>query len=340
MLSDEREIEVKLSERKVLITGAAGFIGSHVADRLSADNDLVLVDDFSIGPRSNLKPLENKSNVDVIEADITEREVMLDLFSGVDVVIHMAISCLRTSLAAPELSHDINAGGTLNVLMASRAHNVERFLYVSSSEIYGSAETVPMSESHPVNPTTVYGASKLAGELYALAYWRTYELPVSVVRPFNTYGPRSPYEGARSEVIPRFILQLEAGLAPVIYGDGTQTRDFTYVDDTALGIVRAAECDALLGDVVNVAYGSETSVAHIAQALASISGREELVALREAPRPGDVDRHYADISKARRLLNFEPKTSLTEGLERTLAWFRSEGIAGSVDPKEASQPNW
>jgi len=331
---------VNLPSCRILITGAAGFIGSHVADHLSADNDLVLLDDFSIGPRSNLKQLENRSNVDVIEADITEREVMLDLFSGVDVVIHMAISCLRTSLAAPELSHDINAGGTLNVLMAAKAHNVERFLYVSSSEIYGSAQTVPMSESHPVNPTTVYGASKLAGELYALAYWRTYELPVSVVRPFNTYGPRSPYEGARSEVIPRFILQLEAGLPPVIYGDGSQTRDFTYVDDTALGIVRAAECDALLGDVVNVAYGSEASVAHIATALASIIGREELVALCEAPRPGDVDRHYADISKARHLLSFEPKTNLAEGLEQTLAWFRSEGIAESVDPKAASQPNW
>ena len=324
----------------MLITGAAGFIGSHVADRLAADNDLVLVDDFSIGPRSNLAQLENRSNVDVIEADITEREVMLDLFSGVDVVVHMAISCLRTSLAAPELSHDINAGGTLNVLMASKAHNVERFLYVSSSEVYGSAETVPMAESHPVKPTTVYGASKLAGELYALAYWRTYELPVSVVRPFNTYGPRSPYEGARSEVVPRFILQLEAGLSPVIYGDGTQTRDFTYVDDTADGIVRAAECDNLVGDVVNVAYGSEASIAHIAKALASIVGREELACVREARRPGDVDRHYADISKARRLLNFEPKTNLAEGLERTLAWFRSEGIAESVDREAASQPNW
>ena len=267
-------------------------------------------------------------------------EAMLDLFAGIDVVIHMAISCLRTSLPAPELSHDINAGGTLNVLMAARAHEIERFLYVSSSEIYGSAQTVPMSESHPVNPTTVYGASKLAGELYALAYWRTYALPVSVVRPFNTYGPRSPYEGARSEVIPRFILQLEAGRAPVIYGDGSQTRDFTYVDDTAAGIVSAAECDALVGETVNVAYGSEASVAHIAKALATLVGREDLIGVREAARPGDVDRHYADISKAQRLLKFEPTTPLETGLERTLAWFRSEGIAERVDPEAAGKPNW
>jgi UDP-glucose 4-epimerase len=331
---------LKLTDRKILITGAAGFIGSHVADRLSADNDLVLLDDFSIGPRRNLATLEVQSNVEVVEADITEREAMLDLFSGIDVVIHMAISCLRTSLPAPELSHDINAGGTLNVLMAARAHEIERFLYVSSSEIYGSAQTVPMSESHPVNPTTVYGASKLAGELYALAYWRTYALPVSVVRPFNTYGPRSPYEGARSEVIPRFILQLEAGRAPVIYGDGSQTRDFTYVDDTVAGIVSAAKCDALVGDVVNVAYGSEASVAHIAEALAALIGREDLISVREAARPGDVDRHYADISKAQRLLKYEPAIPLDAGLERTLAWFRSEGIAETVDPEAAGKPNW
>ena len=224
--------------------------------------------------------------------------------------------------------------------MASHAHKVERFLYVSSSEIYGSAKVVPMSESHPVNPTTVYGASKLAGELYALAYWRTYGLPVSVVRPFNTYGPRSPYEGARAEVIPRFILQLEAGRAPVIYGDGSQTRDFTYVDDTTTGILSAAECDALVGDVVNVALGSEASVAHIAKVLAALVGREDLVGLREAPRPGDVNRHCADISKARQLLNFEPTMSLEAGLERTLAWFRSEGIARTVDREAAGQPNW
>ena len=331
---------MKLSEQRILITGAAGFIGSHVADRLAANNDLVLVDDFSIGPRRNLAQLEDRSNVEVIEADITVRETLQDLVSGVDVVIHMAISCLRTSIAAPELSHDINAGGTLNALMASHAHKVERFLYVSSSEIYGSAKVVPMSESHPVNPTTVYGASKLAGELYALAYWRTYGLPVSVVRPFNTYGPRSPYEGARSEVIPRFILQLEAGRAPVIYGDGSQTRDFTYVDDTTAGILSAAECDALVGDVVNVALGSEASVAHIAKVLAALVGREDLVGLREAPRPGDVDRHCADISKARRLLDFEPTMSLEAGLERTLAWFRSEGIAQRVDREAAGQPNW
>ena len=331
---------MKLSERRILITGAAGFIGSHVADRLAAENELVLVDDFSIGPRSNLAALEDRSNVTLVEADIQQREAMLEITAGVEVIIHMAISCLRTSLAAPERSHDINAGGTLNMLMAARTHDVSRFLYVSSSEVYGSAQTVPMNEAHPLLPTTVYGASKLAGELYALAYQRTWGLPVSVVRPFNTYGPRSPYQGARSEGIPRFILQLEAGRSPVIYGDGSQTRDFTYVDDTVSGIVLATECDALLGDVVNVAYGREASIGHIADALARLVGQPELGGVREARRPGDVDRHFADISKAQRIMGFSPQTDLETGLTRTLNWFREHQIAARAPGEGSGQPNW
>jgi UDP-glucose 4-epimerase len=266
-------LRVNLSDRRILITGAAGFIGSHLSDRLSVSNELLLIDDFSIGLRENLEQLESRPNVRIVAADITDRERMLALFEGIDVVIHMAISCLRTSLSHPLSSHDINAGGTLSVLMAAREAGVERFVYVSSSEVYGTAQTVPMSESHPCHPTTVYGASKLAGELYALAYFRTYGLPVSVVRPFNTYGPREPYAGARAEVIPRFALQLEAGRSPVVYGDGSQTRDFTFVADTVNGIASAAACDELVGDVVNIAYGGEASITHIAELLPGPTSR-------------------------------------------------------------------
>ena len=331
---------MKLDGKKVMVTGAAGFIGSHVAERLADRCELVLLDDFSIGPRSNLANLEEKSGIRIVESDICNREAMLDAMEGVDVVIHMAISCLRMSLGAPELSHDINAGGTLSVLMAAQRREVSRVLYVSSSEIYGSARSVPMSEDHPVNPTTVYGASKLAGELYALAYWRTYGLHTAVVRPFNTYGPREPHEGARAEVIPRFIQQLEAGRAPVIYGDGSQTRDFTYVDDTVAGIVLAAECDELVGDAVNVAFGREVSIARIAVALAELTGRPDLVAVKTDPRPGDVDRHFADASKAKRLLGFRAETPLEIGLEHTLAWFRETGIAARADRDASDRPNW
>jgi UDP-glucose 4-epimerase len=331
---------VELSGLKIMVTGAAGFIGSHLADRLAVANDLLLVDDFSIGLRENLAEVAARTNVEIVEADITRRERMHELMAGVDVVFHLAISCLRTSLNHPVMSHDINAGGTLNVLLAARAHGVERVVYVSSSEVYGSAESAPMSEAHPCRPTTVYGASKLAGELYALAFWRTYGLAVSVVRPFNTYGPREPYAGARAEVIPRFLLQLARGQAPVVYGDGTQTRDFTFVEDTVTGLVQAGACDALVGDVVNLAYGHEVSIGRIAELVAAASGGTPHAVVYADPRPGDVQRHFADIGKARRLFGFAPLVDIETGIARTREWFTAHRIAERAEAQAAGAPNW
>lgn len=330
---------MELAGTKILVTGAAGFIGSHLADRLAERSELTLVDDFSVGPRENLAGLEAHPNVRIVEADIRSQRRMHQLMRRIDVVYHLAISDLRTSIGRPGLSHTVNAGGTLSVLLAARARAVRRFVYVSSSEVYGSAQSVPMAESHPLDPTTVYGASKLAGELYARAFQRTYGLPVCVVRPFNTYGPREPYAGLRAEVIPRFILQLAAGLAPVIYGDGSQTRDFNFVDDTVAGLLLAGACDEGVGDVVNLGSGRETSVRRIAELLASSTGAET-APLTAAPRPGDVDRHCADIGKARRLFGFAPKTDLETGLARTLAWFQSNEIASRVPAGAAGLPNW
>lgn len=331
---------MRLQGLNVMVTGAAGFIGSHLSDRLAQHNSLVLIDDFSIGLRENLARLERLPNVRIVAADITDRGRVHELMAGVDVVFHLAISCLRTSIHRPFLSHDVNAGGSLNVCWAAHEHRVRRFLYVSSSEVYGTAETVPMDESHPCRPMTVYGASKLAGELYALAYARTYGLPAAVVRPFNTYGAREPYLGSRAEVIPRFFLLLSAGRSPVIYGDGSQTRDFTFVEDTVNGLIRAAECDALVGDVVNVACGREVSIRRIAELLAELTGRGDVPISYAEPRPGDVRRHFADVGKARRLFDFAPTTSIEIGLERTVAWFRENDIARRVDAESSAAPNW
>jgi len=331
---------MELSGLDILITGAAGFIGSHLADRLAPHNRLRLVDDFSIGLRENLADVASLPNVTIVEADVTDRGRMLDVTAGIDVVFHMAISCLRTSLNSPVLSHDINAGGTLNVCLAAREHGVKRLVYVSSSEVYGTAEKPLMAEDHPCRPTTVYGASKLAGELYALACWRTYGLPVSIVRPFNTYGPREPYAGARAEVIPRFLLQLAAGRAPVVYGDGSQSRDFTYVSDTVAGLVAAGACDQLVGDVVNVAYGAEISIRRIAELLARTMRTSAPAPVFTDARPGDVQRHAADVRKARRLLGFAPTVDIEAGLVRTVEWFQAQQIAGRVSAEASGAPNW
>jgi UDP-glucose 4-epimerase len=328
-----------MSGRKILVTGASGFIGSQLCERLAGENELVALDDFSIGPRENLAALEGRPGVRIVEADVTDLDACRKATRGVSVVFHLAISCLRTSLGNPQLSHDVNAGGSLQICRAAHERGVERFVYVSSSEIYGTAESVPMAESHPCKPMTVYGASKLAGELYALAYHRTHGLPVAVVRPFNTYGPREPYQGARAEVIPRFILSLLAGRPPVVYGDGTQTRDFTFVEDTVAGLVAAGACDALVGDVVNVAFGREASILRIAELLSGLVGRD-LAPVHHEGRPGDVDRHFADTSKARGLFGYEPKTDLETGLERTLDWFREADILARVGSEAATRPNW
>jgi len=331
---------MKLEQKRILVTGAGGFIGSHLAELLAEKNEVLVVDDFSIGSRDNLRLFEQRRGARVVVADINDEARMRELMRGIQVVYHMAISCLRTSLAHPMMSHDINAGGTLRVCMAAHAAGVERFVYCSSSEVYGTARTAPMSEEHPLHPTTVYGASKLAGENYALAYWRTYGMPVIVVRPFNTYGPREPQEGARAEVIPRFTMQLLAGRQPVVYGDGRQTRDFTFVSETARGLVLAGECDQLVGDVVNVAFGSEVSILRIAELLMELTGTRKIGLRHEQERPGDVLRHYADVKKARELLGFRAAIDIEQGLRRYLDWFKSEGVKRGGLLEAAGRPNW
>jgi UDP-glucose 4-epimerase len=317
---------MKLSNTRIVVTGGAGFIGSHVVDQLvSRGNEVILIDDFSTGKRANIDQHARNARVQVERVDIRDVDAMTRLVKDAQVLFHLAVACLRLSLNDPMSVHDVNATGTLNVCRAALEHHVTRFVYVSSSEAYGSAARVPMDEGHPLNPRTVYGASKAAGELYALAYWRTYGLPVVVVRPFNTYGPREPSEGKRAEVIPKFVMRGLAGLQPVILGTGRQTRDFTWVEDTARGIIAAAECDALVGDCVNVARGQEVSIREICRLVLERLDRPDLEPVYvENGRPGDVQRHYADVGKARRLLGFSSTVDIADGISRYVDWVQAQ----------------
>jgi len=181
-----------------------------------------------------------------------------------------------------------------------------------------------MSEDHPLEPTTVYGASKLAGELYTLAYYRTYGLETSVIRPFNTYGPREHLHGAYGEVIPRFVLRLLNNKSPVIFGDGTQTRDFTYVSDTVKGIIMASECNSMTGQIVNIARGEEISINDLAGIIAKHLKKNNIKPVYEQDRPGDVMRHYADISKANIMLGYNPDIDIEKGIGLYIDWFLSK----------------
>lgn len=317
---------------KILVTGGAGFIGSNLVDSLAEtkDAEIIVADDFSSGTRDNLTRHVLGGKVCVIETDIRDAAQVREIVRGVDVVYHLAVQCIRLSLRDPFLVHEVNATGTLNLLAAALDEGVSRFIYCSSSEVYGTAQCVPMDEAHPLVPTTPYGASKLAGEAYARAYYLTFGLPVTIVRPFNTYGPREHFEGAYGEVIPKFVVRAMNNAPLVIFGDGSQTRDFTDVSDTVRGLMLAAESDRLVGEAVNIARGREVTIDQVAQiVLECVPDSTSRVELQEA-RPGDVRRHYADISKARRLLGFEPKVSLREGIRRYVDWLRRS----ELNPRE------
>jgi UDP-glucose 4-epimerase len=332
---------MQLSGATVVVTGGAGFIGSHVVDQLlAAGSDVVVVDDFSSGDRDNLRQHRGRSDLRIEIADVRDGPTMRRLLVGVDVVIHMAVGSLRAALGYPIDVHERNATGTLSVGLAAQETGVGRFVYVSSSEAYGSAAYSPMDEEHPLRPTTVYGASKAAGELYAASLARTYGMDVTVVRPFNTYGPREHNSGSSAEVIPRFAIRALAGEAPVIFGDGRQSRDFTWVEDTAHGIVMATATDAAVGQTLNVAFGAEVTLAEVCELVLDAVGRPDLAPRHVEGRPGDVRRHLASVEKAEHVLGFRARTGIQEGVRRYVAWLMSSGIDPSAWAEREPIRNW
>jgi UDP-glucose 4-epimerase len=234
----------------------------------------------------------------------------------------------------------VNASGALTVLEAARTARVERFVYVSSSEVYGTAIRVPMDEHHPTMPTTVYGGSKLTGESYARAFHRSYGLPTVVVRPFNTYGPRCHHEGDSGEVIPKFVLRRLTGHPLVIFGDGQQTRDFTYVNDTARGILLAGRAPDALGETINLGTGREVSINDLARMTVVVTGDAPADVRYEASRPGDVRRLCADAKKAEALLGFTPALPLSDGLRRVRDWYLGSGRSLDELVAEEVVRNW
>jgi UDP-glucose 4-epimerase len=323
-----------------IVTGGAGFIGSELVRQLAEHGARVaVIDNLVNGKPENLVGVPG-DRVTLLADDIRHLSAYAALLREADIVYHLACLGVRHSVRWPVENHEVNAAGTLRLLEASREAGVPKFVYVSSSEVYGTARWAPMTEDHPTFPYTVYGGSKLAGEAYARAFHRTYGYPTVVVRPFNTYGPRSHHEGDSGEVIPKFLLRCLAGKPMVVFGDGTQTRDFTYVSDSARGIVLAGTQAAAIGQTINLGSGREVAINDLARTVARIAGRPDADIIHDDPRPGDVLRLYADMSHARALLGYEVRIPLAEGLAQLLAWYRAQGTSPEELLRSEVVRNW
>jgi UDP-glucose 4-epimerase len=331
---------MNLSGKRVLVTGGAGFIGSELVRQLvERGAGVVVVDNLVNGRWQNLMGLPSDS-VRLVEADVRDALRMHDLLKSTDMVFHLACLGVRHSIHSPRENHEVNVVGTLNTLLAARDAEVQRFVYISSSEVYGTAQWAPMTEQHPTFPTTVYGASKLAGECFTRAFHDTYGFPTVVVRPFNCYGPRCHHEGDSGEVIPKFLLRCMAAMPMIIFGDGTQVRDFTYVSDSASGIIAAGATDGAVGKTVNIGSGRGLSVNELAREIGMLLGHTEPAIEHVEPRPGDVMRLCADFSLARDLCGFEPMISLRDGLAILKEWYERQGTGPEVLLEKEITRNW
>lgn len=312
---------------KYLVTGGAGFIGSHLATALVERGDQVRVlDNLSTGSLKNLEHLQGR--YELLEGDLTDAACVARAVKGVDVVFHhAALASVPQSVARPLETHAACATGTIMLLDACRQAGVRRLVYAASSSCYGNLPETPKVETHPLQVLSPYGAAKLAGELYCEAFAASYKLETVRLRYFNVFGPRQDPGSPYSAVIPLFVSALLEGRRPTIYGDGTQSRDFTFVGNVVQANLLAAEAPGISGRVYNVACGSSLSVLDLLKMICEmldVPFDPEFA----PPRVGDVLHSWADISAARRDLRYEPETDLRTGLRQTVDWFRSRASAG------------
>lgn len=307
-----------------LVTGGAGFIGSNlVAALLERDHAVRVLDNFSTGKRENVAPFLDR--IDLIEGDLTHMADVERAVQDIDVVFHQAaIPSVPRSVSDPLACHEANTTGTLNILIAARDAKVRRLVYASSSSIYGDQNTAKAKvETMAPQPISPYGAAKLSAEHYCQVFYTVYGLETVALRYFNVFGPHQDPASMYAAVIPRFITALLRGEPPTIYGDGEQTRDFTYVGNVVTGNLLAAEApaDRAAGRVFNVAAGQQTSLNELVRLLQDLTG-QAVEPVYTAPRPGDIRHSLADISKARHMLGYEPNISFLEGLRQTVDWYR------------------
>jgi UDP-glucose 4-epimerase len=318
-----------MKSKKVMVTGGAGFIGSHLVEKLIDEGYRVIVfDNFSYGSKDNLDSIESPY-LQVIEGDVTDLESLRSAAKDVDQLFHLAVLNLRVGLEDPLLAFETNVRGTLNICtIAKENRSIERTVFTSSGAVYGRPKYLPKDEKHPLDATNPYAADKVAGEMYLRAFHESWGIPYTILRLFNTYGPRSQ-QTAYAEVIPRFVDNVSRGLPPLIFGTGKQRMDFTHVKDIVEGIIAASESDEALNDVMNLASGKDVSINELANIVLNLLGKEgEIQPIYGEPRPHEkpvleeIPSPIVSISKAKRLVAYKPEVPLEVGVQEYIDQYR------------------
>ncbi|TET42020.1 MAG: SDR family oxidoreductase [Dehalococcoidia bacterium] len=305
--------------KTVAITGGAGFIGSHLADELATSNSVIIIDDLSTGKKENIARLIEKDNVTFTQGSILDLSLLQKLFQGVDYVFHLAaLARVPRSIEDPLTTNEVNIKGTLSVLLAARDNRVRKVIYASSSSIYGDSPTLPQREDMSPSPRSPYALTKLAGEYYCNIFRQIYGLSTVCLRYFNVYGSRQDPQSQYATVIPAFIGRISQNLPPIIFGDGEQSRDFTFIEDVVQATILAAGSNA--EGVYNIGGGKSITINRLAEIILNLMQRD-LGPVYEKPRPGDPRHTLADISEAKGF-GYEPKWALEDGLRRTIKEFR------------------
>ena len=306
---------------RYLITGGAGFIGSHIVEELVKRGDSVrVIDNFITGKKENISTFLRK--IELVEGDIRDSSVCREAVDGIDFVLHQAaLPSVPRSIKDPILTNEINVTGTLNLLMASKDAKVKRLVFASSSSVYGDNPQLPKKEGLEGIPLSPYAISKRVGEMYCRVFSQVFNLSTVCLRYFNIFGPRQDPFSQYAAVIPNFITKMLKDENPVIFGDGEQSRDFTYVSNVVDANILAASVRGISGEVFNIACGERTTVNSLVENINEVLDKKIKPSYDE-PRPGDVKHSFADISKTRKTIKYEPTVSFSEGLKKTIFWFQ------------------
>ncbi len=309
--------------RKVVVTGGAGFIGSNLVEELTKRGYYaVILDDLCTGKRENIELLIKQESVEFIQGSITDLSFLQQVFKDVQYVFHQAaIPSVPRSINNPKVSHEVNITGTLNVLLAARDNGIKKVIYASSSSVYGDTPTLPKVEDMIPNPQSPYAVTKLTGEYYCQVFRQVYNTPTVCLRYFNVYGPKQDPESQYAAVIPKFITSVINGQGPIIFGDGEQSRDFTYIKDIIEANILAAESDAT--GIFNIGKGESITINQLAKLTIHLLSNYCINPIHEEPRPGDIKDSLADITKAK-TFGYSPKYDLEKGLDETIRSFTDE----------------